>query len=240
MVEADLLSGELCGRPPDVRISETFAPVAVDRIAHHPHVGTGLDDQWVREIRLLPLRFEEDAHEPKRLVDLVLEARESDPFLRGNRNELPTGQLRLERLHVFRRHEIDLVHNDEGLHVHPVPRQHVDQLVLGNILADDDRAVQISPLSADVGDELLVQLRQLDRTFTRRPPRFAFVRVTSAGRSFSRIPADRSSSSRTSTWVSNTSIIRRIRSQPRATERTSFPRPRPFDAPRISPGMSRT
>src|SRR5256714_15007864 len=110
MVEADLLAGELCGRSPDVRISEAFAPVAVDRIAHHPHIGTGLDDQWVREIRLLPLRFEEDAHEPKRLVDLVLEAREPDPFLRGDRDKLPTWQLSLERLHGFRRPDISLFH----------------------------------------------------------------------------------------------------------------------------------
>src|SRR5436309_3070436 len=41
--------------------------------------------------------------------------------------------------------------------------------------------------------------------FTVRPPRFAFVRVTSAGRSFRRIPARCSSSARTSTWVSKTS-----------------------------------
>src|SRR5437016_7263867 len=163
MVEPDFLPGELGGRSPDVRIAETFAPVAVNRVAHHSDVGAGLDDERVCEIRVLPLRFEEDPHEPKRLVDLVLEAGESDPLLRGNRDELPTRQFRLERLHVFRRNEIDLVHGDERLHVNSVPRQDVDQLVLGDILAYDDRAVQISPLPADVGDEVLVEFLQLDR-----------------------------------------------------------------------------
>src|SRR2546426_608677 len=73
--------------------------------------------------------------------------------------------------------------------------------------------------------------------FTVRPPRFAFVKVTSAGRSLRRIPARCSSSARTSTWVSNTSIIRRIRSHARATDRTSFPRPRPAAAPLEAPRL---
>src|SRR5207302_627169 len=101
VVEPDFLPGELGGRSPHIRISEALAPIAVDRVAQHPHVGAGLHDERVREIRLLPLRLEEDAHEPQRLVDLVLEARQSNAPLGGNRDELPTWQLRLERLHVL-------------------------------------------------------------------------------------------------------------------------------------------
>src|SRR5439155_10874896 len=145
------------------RISEALAPIAVDRIAHHSDVGAGLHDEGVREIRLLPLRLEEDAHEPKRLINLVLEARQSDAPLGGNRDELPTWQLRLERLHVLGRNEINLVHDDQRLHVDAVPGEHVNQLILRDVLSDDDRAVQVPPLTAYVRYQFVVELRQLDR-----------------------------------------------------------------------------
>src|SRR2546422_13695 len=68
-------------------------------------------------------------------------------------------------------------------------------------------------MSATISESSFVSLTV---GFTVSPPRFAFVNVTSAGRSFRRIPARCSSSARTSTWVSNTSIINRRRSQARA------------------------
>jgi len=76
--------------------------------------------------------------------------------------------------------------------------------------------------------------------FTVRPPRFAFEITTSAGFWFRRMFARYSSSSRTCTFVSKTSTIRMIRSQDRVTLRTSRPRPFPFEAPWMRPGMSRT
>src|SRR6267143_1978594 len=163
MVETDLRPWELGGRSPDVCIAETLAPVAVDRVAHHPDVGAGLHDERVRHVRLLPLRLEEDPHETEGVVDLVLEARESDPLFGRDRNELPTRELFLEGLHVVRGHEIDLVHDDQCLHVDAISREDVDELVLRDVLADDDRAVQVPPFPADVCDQHLVELRQLDR-----------------------------------------------------------------------------
>ena len=74
---------------------------------------------------------------------------------------------------------------------------------------------------------------------TTRPPRFAFESTTSAGFWFNRMFARYSSSTMTCTFVSNTSTSRRMRSHPRVTLRTSRPRPFPFAAPWISPGMSR-
>src|SRR2546425_2210709 len=160
MLQADLLTGELSGRPPHVRVAEPASPVAVDRVAHHADIGAGLDDERVREVRLLPLRLQEDPHEPEGLVDLVLQASESDPSLRRNWHELPARELRLQLLDVVRGDEVDFVHDDECRHIDPVSRQDVDQLVLRDVLSDDDRAVQISPLPADVRDQLLVELRQ--------------------------------------------------------------------------------
>src|SRR6266566_1653833 len=102
MLQADLLTGELRRRAPYVGVAEAATPVAVDCVAHHAHVGIGLDDERVREVRLLTLRFQEDPHEPQRLVNLVLEAREPDPFLRGDRHELPLRELRLPHGRVDR------------------------------------------------------------------------------------------------------------------------------------------
>src|SRR5919204_365752 len=163
VVEADLLPRELGGRPPDVRVPEAPAPIPVDRVAHHADVGAGLDDEGLGEIRLLPLRLEEHPHEPEGLVDLVPEAGQADVLLRGDRYDLPPRQLRLKALHVIRTDEVDLVHDDERAHVDAVPREDVDELVLRDVLPHDDRPVQVSPFPADVGDQSLVQLRQLDR-----------------------------------------------------------------------------
>src|SRR6266540_4354806 len=163
VLQADLLTGELRGRPPDVRVAEPTPPVAVDRVAHHAHVGISLDDERVREVRLLALRLQEDPHEPEGLVDLVLEAREPDPLLCGDRHELPLRELRLQLLDVVRGDEVDLVHDDERRHIDPIPGEDVDQLVLGDVLPDHDRAVQVAPLPADVRDHLLVEFRQPER-----------------------------------------------------------------------------
>ncbi len=72
------------------------------------------------------------------------------------------------------------------------------------------------------------------------PPRFFFATTMSGGLWLSLRLAVFSSS--TSTWmlVSKTSIIRRIRSADRTTDRTSRPLPLPFEASLISPGRSRT
>src|SRR3989442_10901519 len=107
MVEADLLTGELRGRTPDVRIPESLAPFAVDRVAPHADVRILLHDHRIRHVRFLPLRLQEDAHEPEGRVDLVLEARETDAFFGGDRDEPPSRKLRLELLNVVRGHEVD-------------------------------------------------------------------------------------------------------------------------------------
>src|SRR2546422_208220 len=134
MIEADLLSGELGGRPPHIRVPESLAPIAVDRVAHHADVGILLHDHRIRHVRVLPLRLQEDAHEPEGRIDLVLQAREADALLRGNRDELPSRQLRLELLHVVRGDEVDLVHDDERPQEDTVPREDVDQLVFRDVL----------------------------------------------------------------------------------------------------------
>src|SRR5881409_1718149 len=121
MIESDLLPRDLRGRAPDVRVPESLAPVAVDRVAHHADVRILLHDHWIRHVRFLPLRLQEDAHEPEGRVDLVLEARETDAFLRRDRDEPPSRKLRLELLHVVRGHEVDLVHDHERPQVDAVP-----------------------------------------------------------------------------------------------------------------------
>src|SRR3989475_8277773 len=169
MIEADLLSGELGGRPPHVRVPESLAPIAVDRVAHHADVGILLHDHGIRHVRFLSLRLQEDAHEPEGRVDLVLQARETDALLRGDRDELPSRQLRLELLHVVRGDEVDLVHDDERPQEDAVPREDVDELVLRDVLPHDDRAVQVAPLPADIRDHLRVELRELDRRIHGEP-----------------------------------------------------------------------
>src|SRR5436309_12760437 len=89
MIEADLLARELGGLAPHVRVSESLPPVAVDRVAHHADVGILLHDHRIRHVRLFSLRLQEDAHESEGRVDLVLQAREADALLRGDRHELP-------------------------------------------------------------------------------------------------------------------------------------------------------
>src|SRR5438034_4890370 len=162
MIEADLLSGELGGRAPHVRISKPLPPIAMDRIAHHADVGARLHDERVRHVRVLPLRLQKDPHEPEGLVHLVLEFRDPHSLLRGDRHELPSGELGLESLDVLLGDQVDLIDHDEGLNVHAVPGEDIDQLVLRDVLAHDDRPVQVAPLPADLGDEVFVELRQLD------------------------------------------------------------------------------
>src|SRR5881397_3049696 len=169
MIEADLLARELGGLAPHVRVSESLPPVAVDRVAHHADVGILLHDHRIRHVRLFPLRLQEDAHESEGRVDLVLQPREADALLRGDRDELPSRQLGLELLHVVRGDEVDLVHDDEGSQEHAVPREDVDQLVFRDVLPHDDRAVQVAPLPADVRDHLRVELRELDRRIHGEP-----------------------------------------------------------------------
>src|SRR3989442_8884284 len=169
MVEADLLARELGGRPPHLRVSESLPPIAVDRAAHHTDVRILLHDHRIRHVRFLPLRLQEDAHEPEGRVDLVLEARETDALLRRDRDELPSRQLGLELLHVVRGDEVDLVHDDERPQEDAVPREDVDELVFRDVLPHDDRAVQVAPLPADVRDHLRVELRELDRRIHGEP-----------------------------------------------------------------------
>src|SRR6266581_3995814 len=169
MIEADLLARELRGRPPHVRVSEPLAPIAVDRVAHHADVRILLHDHRIRHVRLFALRLQEDAHEPEGRVNLVLQPREADALLRGDRDELPSRELRLELLHIVRGDEVDLVHDDERPQEHPVPCEDVDELVFRDVLPHDDRAVQVAPLPANVRDHLRVELRQLDRRIHREP-----------------------------------------------------------------------
>src|SRR5256712_1703178 len=163
MIEASLLPGELCDRAPDVRVQDALAPAAVDRVAHHADVRSLLPDHRIRHVRFLPLRLQEDAHEPEGRVDLVLEARETDAFFGGDRDEPPSRKLRLELHNVVRGHEVDLVHDHERPQVGAVPREDVRELVLRDRLPDGDRAVPLAPLAADVRDHLRVELRQFDR-----------------------------------------------------------------------------
>src|SRR3989442_4534836 len=134
----------------------------MDRVAHHADVRILLHDHRIGHVRLFPLRLQEDAHEPEGGVDLVLQAREADALLRGNRDELPSRKLGLELLHVIRGDEVDLVHNDERPQVDAVPREDVDELVFRDVLPHDDGAVQVAPLPADVRDHFGVELRELD------------------------------------------------------------------------------
>src|SRR3989442_781710 len=163
MVEADLLTGELRGRTPDVRIPESLAPTAMKRVAHHADVRLLLHDHRIRHVRFLALRLQEDAHEPEGGVDLVLQARETDAFLGGDRDKLPGRKFRLQLLHVIGGDEVDLVHDDECPEEHAVPREDVDELVFRDVVPHDDRAVQVAPLPADVGDHFGVQRREVVR-----------------------------------------------------------------------------
>src|SRR5438445_327241 len=163
MIEADLLTRELRGRTPYVRVAESLPPIAVDRVAHHADVRILFHDHRIRHVGILPLRLQEDAHEPEGRVDLVLQAREPDAFLRGDRDELPPRKLRLELLHVVRGDQVDFVHDDERPQEDAVPREDGDELVFRDVLPHDDGAVRIAPFAADVRDHLGDERRQLDR-----------------------------------------------------------------------------
>src|SRR2546428_333556 len=51
MIEADLLPRELRGRAPDVRVPESLAPVAVDRVPHPPDIRILLHHHLTRHVR---------------------------------------------------------------------------------------------------------------------------------------------------------------------------------------------
>src|SRR3989454_928118 len=84
MIEADLLSGELGGRPPHIRVPESLAPIAVDRVAHHADVGILLHDHRIRHVLPHDDRAVQVAPLPADVRDhLRVELRELDRRIHG-------------------------------------------------------------------------------------------------------------------------------------------------------------